>query len=70
MHLGALGDRHLGLRDGPIARQIDGHAAQKVQNADVFVPTLDRYTDEFVGTAPTIGVLCPTIPAAAFDELK
>ena len=33
-----LGDRHLGLGDCPVARDVDGGAAQEVQDADALGP--------------------------------
>jgi hypothetical protein len=42
----ALRDRHLGLRDGAVARDLDRRAAQEVQDAHALVPALLRDADE------------------------
>src|ERR1700744_4500209 len=38
MNIGPLGDRHLGLRNRAICRQIDRHSAKKVKDADAAIP--------------------------------
>src|SRR5580698_707053 len=51
VHLGTLRDAHLGLRDRAIAGQVDGTAAEEVQDADPPVPAFDGDPNELVRTA-------------------
>src|SRR5215472_8240464 len=48
---GTLRDRHLGLRDGARARNVDRRTAEKMQDADAAFVTLLAHLDEFVRSA-------------------
>src|SRR5678816_2609307 len=49
LNVAALGDRHLRLRDGAMARKVDGRAAQEMQDADALRPAFLRHANEFLG---------------------
>src|SRR4029077_8986130 len=49
--LGALRDRHLGLRDRARAEQVDGRAAEKMQDAHALLVALLAHPDELVARA-------------------
>ena len=49
VHLGPLRNGHLGLRNRTRLGDIDRRAAEKVQDADIFVPTFTTYFDEALG---------------------
>src|SRR5699024_8149193 len=46
--LGALRDRHLGLRDGAGSIEVDGDAAEEMQDADALGPGLLADLDELI----------------------
>src|SRR6478752_2312721 len=51
LDLGALRDRHLGLRDRAVSGQVDGDAAEEMQDADTLGPGLLADFDELVAGA-------------------
>ena len=51
VHLGALRDGHLGLRDGAIAGEIDGVGAEEVQDAHTLVEAGAAHLDELLRRA-------------------
>ena len=50
-HQPALRDRHLGLRDGAVRGDLDGGAAEKMQDADTLAPALPGNPDELLERA-------------------
>src|SRR4051812_17987799 len=65
-NLGALRDRHLGLRDGALAFDVDAHAAEHVHDAHAAVEAFLADGDEFL-----IGALKPGRPhPAAFVQAR